>query len=800
MKLKTLAITIGAFLLSLTLAAQTSAEIEMAKKMARAQGYSEAEINAMISKHQGGSSSASSVQSQKVDRAPVIQQNLPQQQGILPGTAVVAPVSQGEASEATSFDMEGFKRELDPTNEIYGHAIFRTQNLNFIPSYNIPTPANYKLSAGDEVVIDIWGAVYQNITQEISPEGSITIPDLGPVYLAGQTIKDAEKNLKVQLGRIFSGISAEEPTTFLRLSLGRIRSFSINVVGDVRNPGTYTLPSLSTITSALYMAGGPSDIGSVRNIKIYRNNRLIETFDLYKFMLDGDFKSNVRLEDNDLIKVSAYTNLVKVAGEVKRPMTYEMTSGETVSKLLEYSGGFTGNANEQRIHITRKRGERAESFDVISRDFPSFKLMDGDSLTVMTNIQDNRNRVYIQGSVWHQGSYAISDTLNTLQQLIAAAGGVKDDVYKERGYIQRFNERRDTIALHFSVENVLNGTEEVMLMPDDSIRIFAHRELEKRTLIYTFGELNRPDTFVFRPGMTLGDVILLSDGFTVGAAKSNIDVARRNVNDGDMESSDTIATVFNFNLLDNPQDQDFELAPYDIVFVRVAPNYKKQQTVSVQGEVNFPGNYVVEKNVVRISDVIKKAGGVNRDAYVRGATIERRLTDAEYNRAVAARKMALRQVGVDSTMIEVVDREERYNVGIDLQAALDNPGSFADVVLQEGDIVNVPKMNNTVKISGGVLYSNVVTFDPSLSPKDYINMAGGYTKGAIKRNTYIVYMNGNVSSKGSSTFKVEPGCEIVVPVKSKEQMQRVSAAEVMSIASSTASVAAMVVSMINALK
>ena len=397
-------------------------------------------------------------------------------------------------------------------------------------------------------------------------------------------------------------------------------------------------------------------------------------------MLDGDFQSNVRLEDNDLIKVGAYTNLVKVAGEVKRPMIYEMTNGETVSKLLEYSGGFTGNANVQRIHITRKSGERAESFDVIGRDFASFQLLDGDSLTVMTNIQDNKNRVYIQGSVWHQGSYAISDTLNTLQQLIAAAGGVKDDVYQERGYIQRFNERRDTIALHFSVKNVLEGTEEVMLMPDDSIRIFAHRELEKRTLVYTFGEINKPDTFVFRPGMTLGDVILLSGGFTVGASKSNIDVARRNVNDGDKVAGETISTVYNFNLLEKPQDVDFELAPYDIVFVRVAPNYKKQQTITVAGEVNFPGTYVVEKNVVRISDVIKKAGGANRDAYIKGATIERRLTDVEYKRAVTARKMAISQAGVDSTMIEQIDRNDRYNVGIDLQAAIDNPGSYADVV------------------------------------------------------------------------------------------------------------------------
>ena len=800
MKLKTLAITIGAMLLAFNLSAQSAAELQMAKKMAKAQGYSDAEINALINQQMGLTGGKDGVKTvdptKKITRTPAETMTEEQFTKYQDSVWVDAPKEMTLIEKLAKLEEYEKKEESD---RVYGHDIFESPYLNFMPSYNIPTPANYKLAAGDEVVIDLWGAVYQTLTQEISPEGSIIVPELGPVYLIGQTIEQAEKTLKVALGKIFSGINSEEPTTFFRISLGQIRSFAINVVGDVKKPGTYTLPSLSTVSSALYLAGGPSKTGSVRDIRIYRNNKLVEKFDLYKFMLDGNFKSNLRLEDNDLIKVSPYVNLVKVAGHVKRPMTYEMVDGETVSKLIEYAGGFAGDANQERIHITRQKGVRSESFDVTRKDFASFQLMDGDSITVSTNIVENRNRVVIEGAVWHQGSYAISDTLNTLQQLIAAAGGVKDDVYKERGYIQRFNERRDTIALHFNVDNVLNGTEEVMLMPDDSIRIFAHREFEKRSFVYTFGEVNKPDTFVFRPGMTLGDIILLSDGFTLGAAKSNIDVARRN-SENTKVAGDTIATVFNFNLEENPQDLNFELAPYDIVFVRVLPNYKQQQTITVEGQVNFPGKYVVEKSVVRISDVIKKAGGVNKDAYVRGATVERKLTDAEYDRAVAAREMALRQIDADPELIPEINREERYKVGIDLQAALDNPGSFADVVLQEDDIVSIPKMNNTVKISGGVLYTNVVTYDPSLKPKDYIDMAGGYTKGSIRKNTYIVYMNGKVSKKGTSNYKIEPGCEIIVPVKDKDQMRGVSAAEIMSIASSTASVAAMVVSMINSLK
>lgn len=800
MKLKTLAITIGAMLLAFNLSAQSAAELQMAKKMAKAQGYSDAEINALINQQMGLTGGKDGVKTvdptKKITRTPAETMTEEQFTKYQDSVWVDAPKEMTLVEKLAKLEEYEKKEESD---KVYGHDIFESPYLNFMPSYNIPTPANYKLAAGDEVVIDLWGAVYQSLTQEISPEGSIIVPELGPVYLIGQTIEQAEKTLKVALGKIFSGINSEEPTTFFRISLGQIRSFAINVVGDVKKPGTYTLPSLSTVSSALYLAGGPSKTGSVRDIRIYRNNKLVEKFDLYKFMLDGNFKTNLRLEDNDLIKVSPYVNLVKVAGNVKRPMTYEMVDGETVSKLIEYAGGFAGDANQERIHITRQKGVRSESFDVTRKDFASFQLMDGDSITVSTNIVENRNRVVIEGAVWHQGSYAISDTLNTLQQLIAAAGGVKDDVYKERGYIQRFNERRDTIALHFNVDNVLNGTEEVMLMPDDSIRIFAHREFEKRSFVYTFGEVNKPDTFVFRPGMTLGDIILLSDGFTLGAAKSNIDVARRN-SENTKVAGDTIATVFNFNLEENPQVLNFELAPYDIVFVRVLPNYKQQQTITVEGQVNFPGKYVVEKSVVRISDVIKKAGGVNKDAYVRGATVERKLTDAEYDRAVAAREMALRQIDADPELIPEINREERYKVGIDLQAALDHPGSFADVVLQEDDIVSIPKMNNTVKISGGVLYTNVVTYDPSLKPKDYIDMAGGYTKGSIKKNTYIVYMNGKVSKKGTSKYKVEPGCEIIVPVKDMSQQRGVSAAEIMSIASSTASVAAMVVSMINSLK
>lgn len=779
MKLKTLAITLGALLLSFSLVAQTAAEIETAKNIARSYGYSDSEINAMMNKQQAGGGAAASAQA------------VPQ----VARTVTTAEVAAG-------FDVTAVgSSELKAGNTgIYGHDIFKSPDLNFVPSYNMPTPADYKLASGDEIVIDLWGAVYMNITQTISPEGSITIPDLGPIYLTGQTINQAEKLLKSHLSRIYSGIAGEKPTTFLRLSLGRIRSFTINVVGDVERPGTYTLPSLSTVFSSLYLSGGPTSIGSVRDVKVYRNNKLYKSFDVYDFIVDGDFSANIRLEDNDLIKVEPYINLVSINGKVKRPMTYEIKDGETVQDILYYAGGFAKDANVASVHLTRVRGDRKESYDIAANKFASFELTNGDAITVRQNIEENRNIVTIQGPVWHPGSYALSDTLTTLKQLIKSAGGIKEETYLKRGYIERLNEKRVKVSLHFSVEDVLNGTEEVMLMNNDDVRLFTNDELVNRTLIYVAGEVNKPSEFVYRPGMTLGDALLLSGGFTVGAALSNIDVARRNFNDGDKHESDTIATVFNFDLITNPEANDFPLEPYDAVFVRVAPNYKKQQRILVEGEVIFPGSYVVEKNVVRLSDIVNRAGGFNQDAYVKGAVLVRQLTDEEYERTYTALRFAQEKVG-DSATFSASDLQRSYTIGIDLQKAMAQPGSYSDIILREGDVIRVPKMNNTVKITGGVLYKNVVSYDPDLTVKDYVAMSGGYIKKAKKSGAYIVYMNGTVATrKSKGGLKVEPGCEIVIPVKDDSNKRPMTTAEIMSIATSTASLATMIVSMINILK
>lgn len=758
------------------LCAQSQAEIEMAKSMARSYGYSESEIEAMVNKQTsgGGTTDMKTV-------PPTVNRN----EEMTVADVGTPALENNEPASASS--------------NIYGHNIFKSPSLNFVPSYNIPTPANYKLAAGDEIVIDIWGATYVNYSFTISPEGSVTIPNVGPVYLAGSTVEGAEKRLTEKFSMVYSGLSGDRPNTFLRLSIGRIRSFTVNVVGDAVRPGTYTLPSLSTVFSAIYLAGGPTDLGSVRDIRVYRNNKLAETLDVYDFIINGDFSKNIRLEDNDLIMIAPYTVHVTVSGQVKRPMIYDMKSGETVADVLKYAAGFSDNANDGLVRVTRVSGERTETFNVMAQDFGTFELKDGDIVNVMPNIDRNRNIVTIRGAVWHPGSYAITDSVSSLRQLIELAGGLREEAFMDRGNIIRLDEKRDTISLYFNVEKVMTGAQDIPLCTEDTVRIFSTADMIVRTEVQTRGHLNNPSVLPFRPGMTLGDAILLSGGFAVGASKTNIDIARRNILDNN-QRSDTISVVYNFNIVNDPTALDFELKAFDIISVRPSPSYKPQQGITVNGEVVFPGYYVIESNVVHLSEVIARTGGCTPDAYLEGATVERLLSDDEYDRAVQAARLAMREEGVDSSMIEIPDRDDRYKIGINMVAALDKPGSYNDIVLQDGDIVNIPKLNNTVKISGAVLYPNTVVYDPSISVNQYIKMAGGYVKGAIKSGKYIVFMNGTASTRGNKNFKPMPGCEIIVPQKDLSQRQRISAAEIVSIASSTTSIATMVISMVNLLK
>ena len=765
--------------------AQSAAEMEMAKQLARQQGYSDAQIAAMAGK-MAGQNTTTQATTATVDRNEAIPQ-----------------------IQAQQIPTERLQARRD-SNAVYGHDLFRNKNLNFVPSYNVPTPENYKLSAGDEIVIDIWGDVISNITTKISPEGSVNIPNLGPVYIAGQTVVNAEKSLKSYLSKIYSGIAQPEPTTFVKLALGKTKSVTVNVVGDVEQPGSYTLPSLSTIASAMYLAEGPSQLGTIRNIQLYRNNKLKSTFDVYDFIINGKFDSNVRLEDNDVIIVSPYEGIATVKGAVKRPMRYEVKANESLADLIAFAGGFSDAAYVNNVHVDRitpskdhTSGATSESFDVPADQFTTFKIQAGDVVTVNANINRFKNQVKIAGAVWRPGTYSINSNTSNLKQLIQAAGGLKDDAYTGKGFIVRYSNTREKEQASFNLADVILGKQNVILSPDDSVQIFSMEDLIPQVKVNIYGELNNPsrDGYEYRKGMTLGDLILMAGGPTDAATLSKVEIARRLAKQNsteDVPSVDTIATILYFNLLKNPADVDVKLEPFDIVFVRRSASYKPQQTITVEGEVNYPGAYVVEKNVIRLSDIIDRAQGFNSDAYVKGAKLTRTLTKEEFERLQVAKDIAKKQVE-DSVAVEEVVIGESYTVAIDLEKAMKNPGSVADVILRTGDIISVPKYNSTVKISGAVLYPNVVAYEPGKPWSYYISNAGGVTQNAKKNKTFMVHMNGAVAAKGKQGFSVQPGTEIIVPDKEKRE-QGQSLAAIMGIATSTASLAAMVTTIINQVK
>lgn len=774
--------------------AQTQAEMEMIRQMAKQKGYSDAQIEEMMSKYTGGGSSASSM----LDTTSVVDRN--QMNPLL-----IRPETQNQMQLLM---MQMQQDSLEKANEIFGHSVFKSSAPNFLPSYNIPTPENYRLSAGDEVIIDVWGAVVTNIRATLSPEGSIAIPNLGPVYLNGQTVAQAEKSVKSYLSRIYSGIESDTPDTFVKLSLGKMRSVTVNVIGEVSVPGLYTMPALTTVSSAIYMAGGLTPIGTVRDIKIFRNGREIATFDLYKYMFSGSTEGDIRLEDNDLISVSSYGKVVWAAGAVKRPMRYEIIENENIGDLLKYSGGFAGNAYPNEVYVERVKyqdngtGATSMMYTVSNDRFGSFFLEDGDSLSVRETDLRFANRVNIGGAVWRPGDYSLQENITTLDELIAAAGGLKEEAYLQRGYIVRYDSTRSRAQLSFSLQNVILGGDKIMLQPDDSVRIFFKDSLVQKRTVTVDGEVNKPGEFEYRYGMTLGDAVLMAGGLTDAATLERVEVARRIA--GGKENpdlKDTIAIILHYNLLSKPEDAETVLSPFDMVYIRRSAVYKPQQVITIEGQVNYPGSYAMEKNVVRLSDVVSKANGFNMDAYPQGATLTRVLTQEEMERLIIAKNIAKNQMqdSTASTFLDSMLVEDRYNIAINLDLAVQNPGSDYDVVLRDGDIIKVPKYNNTVRISGAVLYPNTVTYKPGANYKYYVSGGGGFSKEAIKRNTYMIHANGNVAIKGSPLFKVQPGTEIVVPEKSQDdrllRTQRVST--IMGIATSTASLAAMVTSILN---
>lgn len=708
-----------------------------------------------------------------------------------------------EDQKAVIDEKQDSKAHLEMSaRQIFGHNLFRNTNLSFEPSANLATPISYRLGPGDEVIIDIWGASENTIRQTISPEGDIQVKDLGPVHLNGMTVKEANQYLQREFSKIYSGIGGNEPNSQIRLTLGDTRTIQVNIMGEVSVPGTYSLSAFSTVFHALYRAGGVNKIGSLRGIKLVRNGKTIENLDVYEFIMKGKMNDDIRLQEGDVIIVNPYESLVEIVGKVKRPMYYEMKPTETVANLLEYAGGFTGDSYKKAIRLIRKSGREHQVFNVDEMDYSVFRLDDGDLVTVDAVLDRFENKVEISGAVYRSGLYQLDGEVNTVKQLIKKAEGLRGDAFLNRVLLDREHEDLSHEVIAIDLNGLLNGTvADIPLQKDDHLYIPSVNDLKEEETVSIYGEVLNPGTFLYSDKMTIEDLVVQAGGLREAAATTRVSVTRRIKNPKSTAYSSKLAETFAFDIKDGLVigDADFYLQPFDMVQVRRSPAYKVQRTVSVSGEVLFSGSYALLKKNERLSDLIKRAGGITPDAYIKGGRLIRRMNDEERRRERDALRMARNGEGKDSISVAKLAITETYTVGIDMEKALANPGSDYDVVLREGDVIYIPEFVNTVKISGSVMYPNTVAWEKGAKLKHYINMAGGYGNMAKKKKAYIIYLNGTVArAKRGDSQLIQPGCEIVVP--SKAEKQHMKLAEILGVSSTTATMAAMVATLVNAFK
>lgn len=689
-----------------------------------------------------------------------------------------------------------------PEIQIFGRNIFNTKNLTFNPDVNIPTPIDYRLGPGDEVVIDIWGASQTSVRQTISPEGSIMVDRLGPLYLNGMTIKDANNYVQRKFSEIYAGIDSGGNSQIM-LTLGEIRTIQVNVMGEVVQPGTYALSSLSSAFNALYRAGGVNDIGSLRSIKVYRNNKLIQTLDVYQYLMKGKIDNKVTLTDGDVIIVPPYSSLVQISGNVKRPMAYEVQAKETLSDLLDYSGGFSGNAYSKNIKVERSTGGESQIFTVSEDKFNTFSLKDKD-LVVVSQGLDNlyENRVEIKGAIFRPGFYEIGKAINTVKDLISVADGLKGDAFLNRAVLTREKEDLSTELISIDIRNLLYGNgDDVVLRKNDVLYIPSINELIEYGDFVIHGEVAVPGEYKYADNTTLEDLIIQAGGLLESASIVRVDIARRIIDNRSTNVSKTLSETFTFEIKDGlviDGKDGFVLKPYDQVYVRRSPGYREQKNVYLEGEVLFPGAYALNKKTERITDVINRAGSLTPDAYLRGARLVRKMSEEEQFRANLVLKVASKD-NKDSISTKSLDLEKTYNVGIELDKAIRYPGSDYDIVLREGDVLIIPEYDNTVKINGAVMYPNTVVYKKGEKISYYINQAGGYSDTAKKKKSFVIYMNGTVSKiKASDRLAIQPGCEIVVPTK--DQSRRLSLPEIISLGTSITSMASLIGVLINTMK
>lgn len=687
------------------------------------------------------------------------------------------------------------QEEAEKKKTVFGHDIFNNRLLTFEPNMNIATPQNYVLGPGDQLVIDIYGASQKSEQLQISPEGTVTIPGYGPVKVSGLTVAAAQSRIRSTVGSRYSSSN-------ISISVGQTRSMTVNVMGEVKVPGTYTLSAFSTVFHALYMAGGINDIGTLRNIKVFRNGRQITVVDVYEYILNGRLAGNIRLMENDVIVVGPYDCLVGIEGNVKRPMFYEMRSTESVGTVLKYAGGFTGDAYKKAVRLTRKSGDRYTVYNIEEFDMSTFKINDGDAVTVDGILNRYENMVEIKGAVFRPGKFQLGKDITSVRSLIEAADGVTEDAFTAHAVLHRMRLNRTLEVISVDVAGILSGTvADIPLKNEDVLFIPTEQDRLNERILTIEGEVMSPGNYEFAENTTIEDLVLQAGGLTDAASTTKVDVSRRIIDPKAKEGSSAISKTYTFELKDGfviDGQPGFILEPYDIVQVRRSPTYMEPRNIFVEGEVQFGGVITLSTKNQRLSDAIKAAGGFTEEAYVKGARLVRTVTEDERNRATDLMRQ-IKNTGEQKDTIQTsqLNLFKTYTVGINLDKAIENPGGDYDLVLRDGDRIIVPEYNGTVKISGNVQFPNTVAFNEGKGYKWYINKAGGFGNRAKKSKTFIIYQNGTMAEVGRGT-KVEPGCEIVVPTKAKKDMAAVT--QWLSIGSSVTGLAAMIATIANMVK
>ena len=721
-----------------------------------------------------------------------------------PDTQRVNPEKRDDSEKAQNNNM----REAAPVGNIkvFGRDIFNNSNLTFEPSLNIATPVNYRLGPGDQLVIEVWGASQANITQKVTPDGYITIPDVGPIQVNGLTVQAASNKIRAKLSKIYSGMGTTnvDLSTDVKVSLGQIRTIQVNIMGEVAQPGTYALSSFSTVFHALYKAGGISQLGSLRNIKVVRGGRTVATVDVYDYILHGRSHSDIRLQEGDVILASPYDALVLVKGKIKRPMYYEMKRTESIRTLIDYAGGFTNDAYTSAVTVERNDEKERTICSVDDMNYGVFKVKDGDVVSVGAILDRYNNRIEIKGAVYRPGFYELGKEISTVRDLITKADGLLEDAFTNRAVLHRENLDKTLEIISVNVKGVLDGTEpDITLQRNDVLFIPSKYDLEAKGTVEISGEVYSPGIFPYAENTKLEDLIIMAGGLTESASKVRVDIARRLNDPNSTKKQKEISKMFSFAVKDGfvvEGDPGFILEPYDQVFVRRSPGYTPKVNVSITGEVEFEGSYALNERNERLSDLIARAGGLTGFAYLKGARLERQLKEEEYLQAKELLTMVAsnNQIsGNDSIIIPAVSRT--YTVAIDLEKIMSNPHSSLDPVLQDGDAVIIPQLMTTVQVTGSVRKPNAVVYNPDMKLKDYISEAGGYAERARKSGTFILYPNGHIKELGrnASAKEIVGGAKIIVPQKGRSQW---NLGTTLSTVATSVSMLAVIASLINATK